>query len=55
MIRHIVLIRFRPDGERTIPLTVSIGGTIDLRSVPGQGTRLEIGLPGCPAPDAVTS
>lgn len=30
-------------------------GTLDLHSVPGQGTRLEIGLPGCPAPDAVTS
>jgi diguanylate cyclase (GGDEF)-like protein len=28
-IRHEVeLIRFRPDGERTIPLTVSIGGTV---------------------------
>ena len=30
-------------------------GTLALQSVPGQGTRLEIGLPGCPAPDALTS
>jgi diguanylate cyclase (GGDEF)-like protein len=28
MRQEVELIRFRPDGERTIPLTVSIGGTI---------------------------
>jgi signal transduction histidine kinase len=30
-------------------------GRLELHSVPGQGTRLEIGLPSCPAPDALTS
>ncbi len=30
-------------------------GTLALHSVPGQGTRLESGLPVCPAPDALTS
>ncbi len=30
-------------------------GTLALHSVPGQGTRLEIGLPVCPAPATITS